>query len=121
MNGVVLSVPFVKNISDTLYTAYTVLKYSVKNESDNLYYEYMVGKMFINKYINVFPGFLETYDFYYKLKKDNNLKNNLSLIDAIKLRQTDFSCKFPTMCSILIQYLDNVTGLRTHLKNKKKS
>jgi hypothetical protein len=40
----------------------TIMKFAQDESSDNLFYEYYVGKYFINKYINNFLCFTETYN-----------------------------------------------------------
>jgi len=56
-NGIVVELPFVKHN----YRACTVLKIAQSRAADNLIYEYIVGVRFINKFVPIFPCFLETY------------------------------------------------------------
>lgn len=101
-NGKVSIVPFIKND----FVSYTVVKFPIYkivlmtmlNTNDNLYYEYYVGKYFINKYINKFPTFIETY----------HLVD--SKFEPIKYSKKNFwseSClKYKTPNGILIQHYD---------------
>lgn len=118
-NGFILEIPFVKNG----YTSYTALKCSARNSADNLFYEYYVGKFYINYQLNIFPCFVETYDFYriqskntwYNMKnnlqsfKQSNIKNELWRLD---IEENDFSefnhsCLESKMQCILIQHFDD--------------
>jgi hypothetical protein len=96
------------------YKSYSVLKSSSSIFGDNLMYEYEVGQ-FINKQIQKFPCFVETYGlykykdhqtwFHAKDKKENNidlLKNGLDLLNNI-----DYSvgCAEFKHIAILIQHV----------------
>ena len=45
------------------YRAEAVLKNASQQTNDNLYYEYVVG-VFLNKYLSIFPCFVETYNLF---------------------------------------------------------
>jgi hypothetical protein len=47
------------------YNAYAILKSSKTSTSDNLIYEYIVGERYINRVMERFPCFVETYGAYY--------------------------------------------------------
>jgi hypothetical protein len=130
VNGFVLEIPFVKNN----YTSYTALKCCSKNSADNLFYEFYVGKFFINNYLNIYPCFVETYDFYKintydawdnmknKLEefKKSNINNDLTQYD---IREDDFhefknSCNNNKMNCILIQHFDNFTSFEDEYTNQ---
>lgn len=59
-NGSIIELKFNKHG----YSAYAVMKMNLRSDADNLLYEYYVGKTFINKYLNIFPCFVETYGMY---------------------------------------------------------
>lgn len=63
-NGAVCEIKFTKNN----YSAFAVIKLNLQSRSDNLVYEHFVGKTFINKYLNIFPCFVETYNMYMVVK-----------------------------------------------------
>jgi hypothetical protein len=121
-NGFIWYLPFVKES----YEVGTILKCSQSNINDNLYYEYYVGKHFINKYINVFPCFLETYETY-KLKpikwnQLNSLKRNIQLTSQTIEKYIggfEDSCVNSKYLSILMQYFPSYsfTSLETKFKN----
>jgi hypothetical protein len=66
-NGSIIEFKYTKNV----FSAYAILKINQQSTSDNLLYEYYVGKKFINKYIQIFPCFVETYGMY-KIKNTAN-------------------------------------------------
>jgi hypothetical protein len=120
-NGMLVEVPFMKNN----YKAYTGLKCALKKTSDNLYYEYYVGKYFINKYLDIMPCFLETYDCYEFVDKQHwktfksYVKNNelakitsmSTFIRRIDTSENDFSlfeasCYKNRLICVLIQHFD---------------
>ena len=87
---------------------------------------FYVGKFYINNYLNIYPCFVETYDFYKintydawdnmknKLEefKKSNINNDLTQYD---IREDDFhefknSCNNNKMNCILIQHFDNFTS-----------
>ena len=117
-NGFIWYLPFVKE----RYEVGTILKCSQNNSNDNLYYEYYVGKHFINKYINTFPCFIETYETY-KLKpikwnQLNSLKKNIPLNSTNIEKYTggfEDSCTNSRYLSLLIQYFprDDFYSLKT--------
>lgn len=68
-NGMIFELKFTKNN----YTSYAVLKTESalsQDISDALFYEYYIGKYFINKYLNIFPCFVETYGAYELIHDD---------------------------------------------------
>jgi hypothetical protein len=106
-NGFIWYLPFVKES----YEVGTILKCSNSDLHDNLYYEYYVGKHFINKYINTFPCFIETYETY-KLKpitwnRLSTLTKNIPLNSTNIEKYTggfEDSCTNSRYLSVLIQY-----------------
>ncbi len=122
-NGFVFELPFVKNG----YRAYTAFKMAARADSDNLFYEYYVGKFFINKYLNILPCFVETYDYYlfnhpyFWLKTRIAAKENLKLnipdyIIRKEVDETDYdnfteSCAENRRGCILIQHFDEFRSL----------
>ena len=124
-NGFIMEIPFEKNG----FKAYTVLKCSAANEADNLFYEYYVGKFFINKYVNKFPCFLETYhcyrirqhrywermknDYVPKFYNTNELVTGLENIDINEGDLNVFadSCRDSKYLAVLIQHFDNFRSL----------
>ena len=108
-------------------TAYSVFKINKENWTDSLVYEYFVGKTFINKYLNIFPCFIETYNMYtfddnFKTLI-NNTENNIKLqaLKHITKIQKDFaitqiakkSCEHGRLnnLGILLQHYDNFTEI----------
>jgi hypothetical protein len=135
LNGFVFEIPFKKNE----YTSYTVLKSAAKPEADNLFYEYYVGKTFINKYLQQFPVFVETYDCYrynshllasaFKQIAENKIKiSNTGITDLNTVitridhgdltsvsemnRMFEDSCSEPDTICILIQHFNNLTPFK---------
>ena len=134
-NGFVFEIPFKKNE----YTSYTVLKSAAKPKADNLFYEYYVGKTFINKYLQQFPVFVETYDCYrynshllastFKQIAENKIKiPNTGITDLNTVitridhgdltsvsemnRMFEDSCSEPDTICILIQHFNNLTPFK---------
>lgn len=102
------------------YLAYAVLKSSASERSDNLAYEYLVGQ-FINKKINFFPCFLQTYGLYHYLSQNkwshiritktiqtNVLKDSLQILDKF---DSSVACKNSKYLAILIQHIKNAETL----------
>jgi hypothetical protein len=139
-NGFVFEFPFKKNE----YTAYTVLKSAAKSSADNLFYEYYVGKTFINKYLNKFPIFVETYDCYrykdlreaitfYQIANKNTTFDYVGITDLSKsisrVNHGDLnsleeikklfkeSCRSSDTICILIQHFNNLTSFRDLFDN----
>ncbi len=139
-NGFIVEMPFIKNN----FTAYTALKCAADAHSDNLFYEYYVGKFFINKYFNIFPCFVETYDCYRFINgkaswtelKDLKNKNNMILTDIINRKivseeritsrnnhDNEDSAWFKMSCvenkdlSVLIQHFDNFHSVHDELRD----
>lgn len=131
-SGAVAEVPFYKEG----FTAYTALKIATTEESDNLMYEFIVGSRFINKYVNIFPCFCETY----KFLKLQNLKTQQDIIDKltqnkyVKFNNGTFSatpfsltnneflynvCKDNELFGILIQYFKGFRTLYDDIKENK--
>jgi hypothetical protein len=134
-NGFVFEFPFKKDE----YSAYTVLKSATKSSADNLFYEYYVGKTFINKYLNKFPIFVETYDCYrykdlreaitfYQIANKTTTFNYVGINDLSKsikrVNHGDLnfpeeinklfkeSCRGADTICILIQHFNNLTSFR---------
>lgn len=77
-NGAVYVVPFEKNG----FKISALLKKSLQPESDNLVYEYLVG-LFINKYTEQFPCFVETYACVHLSDKISTAFRNINKIPII--------------------------------------
>ena len=124
------------------YKSHAVLKSSTKEDADNLYYEYLVGK-FLNKQMEYFPVFLETYGMYQydlghvwaDMKKPSakpSLLNSISLLHSPKednesenimvrnsqekyrLKQ---SCLDPLLMCLLIQHISGAETLGDKCKD----
>jgi hypothetical protein len=138
-NGVIWSIPFRNTFTYYDYISYAVLKCNSRddpdpeeppntnefNTSDNLYYEYFVGKHFINKYINKFPCFVETYECYIlspsKWEELITKTSNVELNTGITKYTGDFSesCTNSLYLSVLIEHFDsaNFYSLNYALEN----
>lgn len=121
------------------YNAHAILKSSKSKYSDNLIYEYVVGMKMINRIIQSFPCFVETYALF-EIAKDlpilespeasqvqkymkklvsyvmfgAQLKQTKQLLKSLTLRQNiDYAkaCREPTQISILIQHIQNAKTL----------
>ena len=109
-NGFVLEIQY----SRDNYNAHSILKNSLEKDSDNLAYEYFVGQ-YINKKMNRFPCFLETYGLFINNKNkttlQTNLQQDLTLIsDKSKSNVEDIykiSCTNSDKLSLLIQHISN--------------
>jgi len=126
-NGAVLRVPFEKNG----YKTYALLKFSVSEETDNLMYEAYAGFNFINKYVNIYPIFTETYGCFLLPNKDKYLNvmrdiyNNIPVkIDNLNLKSLSLdkfsfetACANPTYITPLIQYFDNFNTFTNEYNN----
>ena len=109
------------------YDAYCVLKSASRPTSDNLFYEWWIGEKFINKLVDKFPCFVETYDMHihdndanYEMLKTNRIINkqtidstnqliNIKSDAPSKININDFielSCEKPTTLGVLIQHLN---------------
>ena len=100
-------------------TTYAVFKSALSNTSDNLMYEYEVGQ-YINKQLNLFPCFIETYGLFKfnndaametnknkeLLIKSDNFKQNITHIDTIDYI---LGCSMSENISILLQHIDAYT------------
>ncbi len=111
------------------YSAYSVFKINQNSWSDSLVYEYFVGKTFINKYLNIFPCFVETYNmyvFYSDFKTFTSSSINTEKLKALQHMskvQNDFalseiakkSCEHgrKTNLGILIQHYDNLKNIES--------
>lgn len=100
------------------YKSYSLIKWKKHAKNDNLMYEYYVGVNFINKFVPIFPCFIETYEqlyFYDKKKhkfeevKDVSLN---SIVNPISIFANN-ACKFgkENNVAIMLQYYDNLTAL----------
>ena len=121
-NGFFYKLEYIKNN----HIANIILKSTVAEVSDNLIYEYIVG-LFLNKQLEIFPCFIETYGLYcYKNKeyweknKNSNemditvLKNSLNIIPNEDL--VNKGCE--KYLAILLQCVDNAITLKDSIKNK---
>jgi hypothetical protein len=114
-NGILYILNFVKD----KYIAHAVLKTNDLASADNLYYEYYVGKYFINKYVDKYPCFIETYDFYrFNSKTASRSIIHSDLSKLIHLENTtqcnkrpcfdwNSSCINPTLNCFTMQFFDN--------------
>lgn len=126
-NGITLNLQFIDRPKNISYNS--VLKCSINSMSDNLFYEFIVGKQFINKYVNKFPCFLKTYDLY-KLNDENSLRilhsarvKNVRNVDMTTLltrihpneyknnRFWGKSCEYGKYMCVMIEYLQNAIDL----------
>jgi hypothetical protein len=122
-NGFVKEIKYVREG----YEAYSVLKSSAKIDSDNLMYEYEVGQ-FINKQIQKFPCFVETYGlFVYKRPNDwVRAKNPTQIVNIgellgslLPVANIDYriGCSESKYMAILIQHLKSPKTLQ-YFKNQ---
>lgn len=81
-NGFLFSIKYTKNG----YNCYTAMKCNKSNNSDNLLYEYYVGIKFINKFVPIFPCFVETYEQLY-LYTDKTRYDHIKSLSSIKTVQ----------------------------------
>jgi hypothetical protein len=110
------------------YKAHAILKSSQKTSADNLVYEYLVGDRFINRIMDRFPCFVETYGKYF-------YKNNESWFSAqdqvtpkyslknLKLEETidwSRSCQLSKWAAILIEQIADAVSLSDMLRNKER-
>jgi hypothetical protein len=119
-NGFILEIQY----SRDNYNAHSILKNSLAKGSDNLAYEYFVGQ-YINKKINRFPCFLETYGLFVNNKNktsiQTDLQKDLTLIsDKSKSNNnTDdiykISCTDSDKLSLLIQHISNAQTIEDKL------
>lgn len=105
-NGFVLEIQYSKND----YNAHSILKNSLEKDSDNLAYEFFVGQ-YINKIINRFPCFLETYGLFINNKNktslQTNLQQDLTLLSKSSNEIYKLSCTDSDKLSLLIQHISN--------------
>ena len=105
------------------YKAHAILKSAQNPRADNLVYEYLVGLKYINRIINRFPCFLQTYGLYFynsdvswKIMQGlgpvhkANLKN-LTLQTTIDYTKT---CRDSQYAAVLIQHIKNARTLYSH-------
>ena len=121
--SIFLLVPYISNGNKII----NIMKCSQKKYTDNLYYEYYVGKYFINKYIKIFPNFLETYNCFMLKNKDMLLENisklsyklsdNLELFDNSSINKWRDSCVNSDLICILIEYVNNPKKLLSIFKS----
>lgn len=118
-NGVIIDVQFEReNIR-----SHAVLKIAASKYADNLMYELFVGRNFINKYVNIFPCFTETYDFYKFIDTQKHAQfiaeattpQQLSrnLLKSLIKKDTDINdiCVENELFGISIQHFDNFMTL----------
>ena len=114
-NGFVLEIQY----SRDNYNAHSILKNSLAKGSDNLAYEYFVGQ-YINRKINRFPCFLETYGLFVNNKNktslQTNLQQDLTLISDNKSADIyKISCTDSDKLSLLIQHISNAQTIEDKL------
>jgi hypothetical protein len=96
------------------YKAYAVLKSSQREESDNLVYEYLVGTKYVNRIMNRFPCFLETYGLYfYKDEPHWKLLNTYEPVNVSNLQRMELqsrinyskACENSKHAAVLLQHI----------------
>ena len=113
-NGYILEIQYSKEN----YNAHSILKNALEKDSDNLAYEFFVGQ-YINKKINRFPCFLETYGLFIRkphVQQIIDLQNDLSLLSNANQTKTNediykISCEESKSLSLLIQHISNAQTL----------
>jgi hypothetical protein len=102
------------------YKAHALLKSAQEKTSDNLVYEYLVGIKYINRKVNFFPCFVQTYGlfFYDKLVGWRTFRNNArldksSLKHLILQNSIDYvnACKKSKYASVLIQHIHKAKSI----------
>ena len=137
-NGFVNAITYKKNG----YDAYCILKSTAYPNSDNLFYEWWIGEKFINKLVDKFPCFVETYNInihdnnenYNKLKTKkhiekqeiNDTKHLIRTLTPNKIKKLNQylikkSCIVPTSIGVLIQHLNptQITSFENFVKYNK--
>ena len=108
------------------YNAYAILKSSKTSTSDNLIYEYIVGERYINRVMERFPCFVETYGAYYykssekwKTFHDSKIltKPHLNSLESQKSIEWDKACKSSKYAAILIEQIKDASSLSSCYKN----
>jgi hypothetical protein len=97
-----------------------ILKTAIDKEADNLFYEYMVGVEYVNKQLEYFPCFVETYALYtnkedkkiLKKKGDKKLSSDNFKMVTDKTSYED-TCDNSDILSLLIQNIDNSITFNT--------
>lgn len=134
-NGFILRIEYEKEG----FKAYSIIKCNQTQRSDNLLYEYFVGMNFINKFVPIFPCFVETYEQLYffndpanktfakkliqspltpKVKKHfTEVLNVKDLVNPADLSNfANNACKFgkKSSVSIMMQYFANFISIADH-------
>lgn len=113
-NAIILKV----NYERLGYKSYSLIKWKKYARNDNLMYEYYVGVNFINKFVPIFPCFVETYKplyFYDKEKKGikfREVDDVSSIVNPISTFANN-ACKLgkENKVAIMLQYYDKLTAL----------
>jgi len=131
-NGFLLEIQF-KRMS---YVLCALLKFSKQQKADNLYYEAYVGLKYVNRQMNYFPCFTETYGIYrvqkglYQYLRNPDTEHFVSPVQMnqnmtkMKLNPDSMlmSVTHPTQLSVLIAYFANpipfVNYVQTFSSNK---
>jgi len=115
-NGIVIKIDYSRlNYNVSSIIKYPIYKERRRTKPDNLIYEYIVGKFFINKYINKLPCFLETYGFFFNrdLNPSSILLDNLLNLQIKNIDQSEVpailnkACQYPSNYGIITQYINN--------------
>jgi len=116
VNGFIKAIEYKRD----LYTSHAVLKSSRKPSADNLVYEYLVGDKFINRILQRFPCFIQTYGFYYypnnSLWKKFYEEKDISPVELRKLQIQSMinykkACSHSKYACILVQNLPNAISI----------
>ena len=127
--GAVSNNGFIKEIEydNQGYKAHAILKCAQNPEADNLVYEYLVGIKYVNRLLQSFPCFVETYGLYYFDKEMNwkimkgmgpihytNLKHLLPQknIDYVK------ACQQSNYAALLIQHIKKAYGMNKMINER---
>ena len=109
------------------YKSHAILKSSQKINADNLVYEYIVGTKIINRYMKIFPCFVQTYGLYFYDSPDNwSLFKKTKRLDKDNLqhlslqRNIDYTkaCTESKFASILIQHIHDAKSITDMVNNK---
>jgi hypothetical protein len=108
------------------YISHAIIKSSQTYFSDNLIYEYLVGEKYVNRIVNKFPCFIQTYGSYYyndeKSWSDMRNRNDLNkdILKGLSIQNTiDYSkaCNKSKYAAILMQHLKNTKSMKHHISS----
>jgi hypothetical protein len=107
------------------YRSNAILKSSRNKNADNLVYEYVVGMKFVNRMIQRFPCFIQTYGLYYYNTDEfwNEMQSMLYIrahrIKQLELQNTiDYSmaCSLSEYAAILVQHISGSQAIEDIIK-----